>query len=120
MRSRFNHEGALDHHAENEHELFRRADEALERQRQFDHAARASEHTVLGASILQPRNSFASPIGTANTGISGAMPRMPHDEIAERLAVKSTPLATAQAALSWPPRPSAPAIGQTHAFRSKR
>lgn len=87
MRSRFSHDGQLDHHADNEHDLFRRAEEALERQRQQSHATQASEHTTVVAPLT---NGLPSPSSAASAQPAIAVPKMPHEEIAERFALKPT------------------------------
>ena len=88
MRSRFSHEGSLDHHADNEHDLLRRADEALERQRQEAHAAMAVGQSAHGNRPAPHSNGIATPISTGPTTLAAAMPKMPHEEIAERFALK--------------------------------
>lgn len=105
MRSRFNHDGTLDHHADNEHDLFRRADEALERQRQLDHSVRSVEQTGQTATASSSKSPIPSPLGTGTQSGAGTLaPKMPHDELAERMAVKPTTPASADTALAWPTR----------------
>jgi hypothetical protein len=108
MRSRFNHDGTLDHHAENEHELFRRADEALDRQRRLDHAAKAGAGVqAMGDTTLSPlKSSAASPLGGAQAANGLTAPKMPHEELAERMALKPAAVATVETALAWPARTS--------------
>ena len=117
MRSRFNHEGSLDPHADNEHELLRRAEEALERQRQEAQAAVATAH---GARA----NAGAAPALTKPSSLPVSTPAMPHEAIAERLALKPTTsspvlpnqgqgmpglgIDKAQQATGWPVRNNSP------------
>lgn len=110
MRSRFNHDGSLDHHAHNEHELLRRADEALERQRREAHTAKTAEQLPLGqglgssGSALAAKNKHsASPPVPAQSPMGGMVPKMPHEELAERFAVKPT-RPHVEPTLAWPPR----------------
>ena len=106
MRSRFNHDGSLDHHAHNEHELLRRADEALERQRSEAHAAKTAEQVTLG-STLSPRNRGpASPLGVGQSPREAMVPKLPHEELAERFALKP-PRPQVEPTLAWPPRTKA-------------
>ena len=120
MRSRYTHEGQLDHHAHNEHELFHRADQALERQRRMDHLARVDEHSAaIGAATPLGRD-LGFPLAASLTAANTPVPKMPHEEIAERIALKPATLTTSQAGVAWPPRTSPKATGHTHGFRSKR
>ncbi len=121
MRSRFTHEGQLDHHAHNEHELFRRAEEALERQRRMDHAARSTEPSTLGANVPATVKGFGLPLASSqNSATASALPKMPHEEIAERIALKPSPLTTSENTVAWPPRTTAATTANTHGFRSRR
>ena len=95
MRARFTHDGSLDPHADNEHELFRRADEALERQRREAHAATAAAQSGYNGMAAPPTNGIASPVSTGQTTSAAvAAPKMPHEELAERFALKPTTLTT--------------------------
>ena len=114
MRSRFSHDGSLDHHADNEHELLRRADEALERRRQEAHAAKAAAQATLGSTLSPLNKGVASPLGAGHPSMGAAVTKMPHEELAERFALKPAPPQVAPA-LNWPPRTGtgANAIGTT-------
>ena len=120
MRSRFTHEGELDHHAHNEHELFQRADEALERQRRMDHAASVAEHSAAIGVCAPLGKSFGIPLASSQSAIGNALPKMPHEEIAERIALKPVALIPAETSLAWPPRTTAATTGNTHGVRSRR
>jgi hypothetical protein len=120
MRSRFNHEGALDHHADNEHDLLRRADEALERRRQMDHAAKAAEQAATGGITSTLRSHMPSPLGTASSGVAATTPKMPHEEIAERFAVRPVALPSINSQFAWPTRTSTLTTGNTQANSRKR
>lgn len=120
MRSRFNHEGALDHHADSEHELLRRADEALERKRQMEHAAKAAEQATASAITSPLSNHVVSPLGAISSGAAMVAPKMPHEEIAERFAVKPVALPSINSQFVWPARNGAAASGNTHAHSRRR
>ena len=49
MRSRFNHDGSIDPHAHHEHEVMRRAEEALERRRLQEHATKGRRNSSFSA-----------------------------------------------------------------------
>ena len=120
MRSRYTHEGQLDHHAHNEHELFHRADQALERQRRMDHLARVDEHSAAIGFSAPVGKDLGFPLTASLPPASAAMPKMPHEEIAERIALKPPSLTTPQTNLAWPPRPNASGTGHSHGFRSRK
>ena len=90
MRSRYGHDGSVDYHAESEHEILRRAEEALERQRLAEHANQAASHLSHYAAPIAP-----SAGGSSNSSAAAiTTPKYPHDEIAARLAVVPAPLAS--------------------------
>lgn len=120
MRSRFNHEGGLDHHADNEHDLLRRADEALERKRQMDHATKAAEQASAGAITSTLRSHIPSPLGATSSGAAAATPKMPHEEIAERFAVRPVALPSVNSQFVWPARNGTGATGNAHAHSRTR
>ena len=99
MRSRYQHDGSVDFHAESEHEILRRAEEALERQRQAAHATAAVSPVVPMGMPMPSR-----PTGAAGSAVPA--PQFPHEEIAARLAPKPTPITTSEAGLAWPTSPS--------------
>ena len=120
MRSRYTHEGQLDHHAHNEHELFHRADQALERQRRLDHLARVDEHSAAIGAAAPLGKDLGFPLAASLPAANTPVPKMPHEEIAERIALKPATLTTSQSGLAWPPRTNTAGNGHTHGFRSKR
>jgi hypothetical protein len=98
MRSRYQHDGSVDYHAEGEHEILRRADEALERQRLAAHSAVPMNLSVPGlAKSSRP---------TGAPGATPLAPPFPHEEIAARLTPKLTPTTMLESGLSWPPSQS--------------
>ena len=99
MRSRYQHDGSVDYHAESEHEILRRADEALERQRLAAQSTAPMIPPVSGIA-KSPRPAAAQCATTLTT------PQFPHDEIATRLTPKLSPLTTPESGLGWPPSPS--------------
>jgi len=116
MRSRYNHEGEIDYHADTEHDILRRADEALERRRLAEQASIVAEHhSALGA---VPTLGLAKLSGSeaAESPIAAATPKMPHEELAERFAVKATPLTTA----GWPPSKTNGSAGNNPSRRRSR
>ncbi len=120
MRARFNHEGVLDHHADNEHDLFRRAEEALERQRQADHAARFTEPTGSVTALTPLRQGLGNPLATVGATSAAVAPRMPHEDLAERFAVKpANALPVTEAALAWPVRANATTAAHSNGMRSR-
>ncbi len=116
MRSRYNHDGSLDYHADSEHEILRRADEALERRRLAERAAVAAEHH----SALNTGSSLglSAPLSaaTSESPISAAVPKMPHEELAERFAAQATPFSTSK----WPTSNSLQPAGNAASRRRTR
>jgi hypothetical protein len=116
MRSRYNHEGEIDYHADTEHDILRRADEALERRRLAEQASVVAEHhSALGA---VPTLGLAKLSGSeaAESPIAAATPKMPHEELAERFAAKAAPLSAA----SWSPSTTTSSAGNNPSRRSSR
>ena len=116
MRSRYTHEGEIDYHADTEHDILRRADEALERRRLAEQASVVAEHhSALGA---VPTLGLAKLSGSeaAESPIAAATPKMPHEELAERFAAKAAPLSAA----GWPPSKSNGSAGNNSSRRRSR
>ena len=120
MRSRFTHEGQLDHHAHNEHELFHRADQALEWQRQLDHLARVDEHSAAIGAATPVGKDLGFPLAASLPRSQSPMPKMPHEEMAERMSLRPTTLTLPQPGLTWPTRVDGPTVGFTHNIRKRR
>lgn len=120
MRSRYTHEGQLDHHAHNEHELFHRADQALERQRRMDHLARVDEHSAAIGAAAPLGKDLGFPLAASLPVANTPVPKMPHEEIAERIALKPATLTTSPAGLAWPPRTNERGSERTHSRISKQ
>lgn len=116
MRSRYNHEGEIDYHADTEHDILRRADEALERRRLAEQAALVADHHSALGSV--PSLGLAK-LSTAEAGESPAAiaaPRMPHEELAECFAVKASPLTAA----GWPTNNASGSVANTPSRRRSR
>lgn len=115
MRSRYNHEGEIDYHADTEHDILRRADEALERRRIVEQASLVAEHhaalgQVSSLGLAKPTT------GALESPMAAAMPKMPHEEMAEQFAAKATPLTAA----NWPTTNTSSSAGHNPSRRRSR
>ncbi len=116
MRSRYHHDGNVDPHADSEHEILRRADEALERRRLDDHASRMAEHASLGK-IANPLGGAASPLKGTKAAVAGlGTPTMPHEDFP--LVPKLTPPGGTPD--GWPVRQAPKTTPGTRAVRIRR
>ncbi len=116
MRARFTHEGALDHHAHNEHELFRRAEAALERQRRLEQQATLAPVPAASVSVPTLPRSHGIPSPVETPSVVPVLPKIP--QIAE--SVTTTSLGHADVAnAGWPMRISdpRPITAHTHGRR---
>lgn len=91
MRSRYHHDGSVDDHAHSEHEILRRADEALEQQRLQEHALRAAGTLIPAAPLGAPLGGISSAATTSKAHALAERPRMPHETLAAGLVPTLTP-----------------------------
>ena len=116
MRSRYNHEGEIDYHADAEHDILRRADEAIERRRIAEQATVVAEHHAALGSASSLGMAKPTTANAAESAIAAVAPKMPHEELAERFAAKATPLTAA----GWPASNATSSGGNNHSRRRSR